>query len=63
MAGSRYFTVAGLTSIGLIAIGFVAVAQNSAERPPDGGSREVLVSILIPDRMYVVPCAQSDGQA
>jgi hypothetical protein len=48
MAGSRYFTVARLISIGLIAIGFVAVAQNSTERPPDGGSREVLVSILIP---------------
>lgn len=43
MAGSRY-----LTAVGLVAMGLVAVAQNSGERPPDGGSREVLVSILIP---------------
>jgi len=48
MAGSRYFTAARLISSGLIAIGIVAVAQNSGDRPPDGGSREVLVSILIP---------------
>jgi len=48
MAGSRYFTAARFISIGLIAVGFVPVAQNSTERPPDGGSREVLVSILIP---------------
>ena len=34
--------------VGLVAIGLVASAQNSGERPPDGGSREVLVSILIP---------------
>ena len=43
MAGSRY-----LTAVGLAAIGLISVAQNSGERPPDGGSREVLVSILIP---------------
>jgi hypothetical protein len=35
-------------AVALVTIGLVAVAQNSGERPPDGGSREVLVSILIP---------------
>jgi hypothetical protein len=43
MVRSLYFA-----AVGLVAIGLVAVAQNSGERPPDGGSREVLVSILIP---------------
>jgi hypothetical protein len=43
MGRSCYFA-----AVGLVTIGLVAVAQNSAERPPDGGSREVLVSILIP---------------
>jgi hypothetical protein len=43
MGKSRYSVAAGLVVIGLMAL-----AQNSGERPPDGGSREVLVSILIP---------------
>jgi hypothetical protein len=43
MGRSRYFA-----AVGLIAIGLLAIAQSSGERPPDGGSREVLVSILIP---------------
>jgi len=43
MGRNRYFA-----AVALLAIGVVAVAQNSGERPPDGGSREVLVSILIP---------------
>ena len=43
MGGTHYFV-----AVGLVALGLTAGAQNSGERPPDGGSREVLVSILIP---------------
>ena len=38
-----------LVAVGvLLAIPSWVLGQNAVERPPDGGTREVLVSILIP---------------